>query len=70
MKGRVVILDEIAGRGAAALIDPVFAGVGDPESRLKVEILAEAVDEIRAVILTELAPELDVGIGFNAADGD
>lgn len=55
---------------AEGLDDPVFAGVADPESRLKVEILAEAVDEIRAVILTELAPELDVGIGFNAADGD
>lgn len=55
---------------AEGLNDPVFAGVAEPESRLKVEILAEAVDAIRAVILTELAPELDVGIGFNAADGD
>ena len=55
---------------AEGMDDPVFAGVADPQGRLKVEILAEAVDEIRAVILTELAPELDVGIGFNAADGD
>lgn len=80
MKGLVVALTPDAPQTVAAfdhaialaegLNDPVFAGVGDPESRLKVEILAEAVDEIRAVILTELAPELDVGIGFNAADGD
>ncbi len=55
---------------AEAMDDPAFAGVAEPQSRLKVEILAEAVDEIRAVILSELAPELDVGIGFNAADGD
>ena len=55
---------------AEGLDDPVFAGVAEPAGRLKVEILAGAVDEIRAVILSELAPELDVGIGFNAADGD
>lgn len=55
---------------AEGLNDPVFAGVAAPESRLKVDILAQSIGAIRTVILSELAPELDVGIGFNAADGD
>ena len=55
---------------AETLDDPVFAGVSAPPNRLKVEILQQAVQQIREVILSELAPEMDVGIGFNAADGD
>lgn len=55
---------------AKTLDDPVFAGVAVPRDRLKVEILQQAVAQIREVILSELAPEMDVGIGFNAADGD
>ncbi|MEZ5797358.1 MAG: imelysin family protein [Paracoccaceae bacterium] len=55
---------------AQGLDDPVFAGVTDPAQRLKVEILQQAVQRLREVVLEELAPELDVGIGFNAADGD
>lgn len=55
---------------AETMEDPVFAGVAVPSDRLKVEILQQAVGHIREVILSELAPELDVGIGFNAADGD
>lgn len=55
---------------ADALEDPVFAGVAAPPDRLKVEILQQAVEHIRELALSELAPELDVGIGFNAADGD
>lgn len=55
---------------AETLDDPVFAGVAAPPNRLKVEILQQAVQHIREMILSELAPEMDVGIGFNAADGD
>ncbi|MDP3261537.1 MAG: imelysin family protein [Tabrizicola sp.] len=55
---------------AAAMNDPTLAGVATPEGHLKFEILGQSVDNIRAVILSELAPEMDVGIGFNAADGD
>lgn len=55
---------------AKTLDDPSFAGVSTSSGRLKVEILQQAVQQIRAVILSELAPEMDVGIGFNAADGD
>ena len=55
---------------AEALHDPDLAGVAEPESRLKVEILQQSIKALRFVVLSELGPELDVGIGFNAADGD
>ncbi len=48
----------------------MFAGVADPQGHLKVEILQQAVTAVRDTALAELGPELDVGIGFNAADGD
>ncbi len=54
----------------AALQDPVFAGVAEPNARLKVEIIQQAVAHLRELALGELGPELDVGLGFNAADGD
>jgi uncharacterized protein len=55
---------------AEALNDPVLAGTATPEGRLKVEILQQAIAHTIEVALGELAPELDVGIGFNAQDGD
>ena len=55
---------------ADGLTDPVFAEVADPQGRLRVEILHQAITALRDVALMELGPELDVGIGFNAADGD
>lgn len=55
---------------AETLDDPNLSGVAEPESRLKVEILQQAIKAVRLVVLSELGPELDVGIGFNAADGD
>jgi predicted lipoprotein len=50
--------------------DPILAGVSAPPDRLKVEILQQAVDLIRIQVATELSVEMDVGIGFNAGDGD
>lgn len=55
---------------ATALDDPVFAGVADPQNRLKIEILQQSILSLRSTVLSELARELDVGIGFNASDGD
>ena len=55
---------------AEGLDDPTFAGVVTPEGRLRVEILQQSVAALRDTALGELGPELDVGIGFNAADGD
>lgn len=55
---------------ARALDDPVFADVATPQGRLRVEILQQSVTALRDTALAELGPEPDVGIGFNAADGD
>ncbi|MFZ1468148.1 MAG: imelysin family protein [Paracoccaceae bacterium] len=55
---------------AEKLGDPTFAGIDPPSGRLKLEILQQSVQRLREVMLEELAPELDVGIGFNAGDGD
>ena len=55
---------------AEAMDDPDFAKVAEPEGRLKLEILSQSVTRLRELVLSEVAPEMDVGIGFNAADGD
>jgi predicted lipoprotein len=55
---------------AEGLEDPVFAGVADPQGRLKVEILQQAVRSTRETAVAELAPALGVTLGFNAGDGD
>lgn len=54
----------------AALNDPVFAGVADPQSRLKVEVIGKAIGAIRTTVQTDLGPTLGVAAGFNALDGD
>jgi predicted lipoprotein len=55
---------------AADLDDPVFAGVADPQRRLRVEILQQAIRATREAAITEMAPSLGVTLGFNSADGD
>ena len=55
---------------AETLDDPAFAGVATPQGHLKVEILQQAISALTDTVVAELGPELDVGIGFNAADGD
>ena len=55
---------------AGKLDDADFAGAATPEGRLKLEILQNAVRGVRATALTEMAPALGVGIGFNSQDGD
>lgn len=55
---------------AKTLDDPAFAGVATPQGHLKVEILQQAVSALTDTVVSELGPELDVGVGFNAADGD
>lgn len=55
---------------AAELNDPVFAGVATPGSRLKVEILQQAIQATRDAAETELGGLLGVSAGFNSADGD
>jgi predicted lipoprotein len=55
---------------ADGLDDPVFAGVADPQGRLKVEILQQAIRSLRETAIAEMAPALGVTVGFNSADGD
>lgn len=55
---------------AEGLDDPVFAGVADPQSRLKVEILQQAIRATREAAVAEVGAALGVTAGFNSADGD
>lgn len=57
-------------RRADALDDPIFAGVAQPASRIRVEALRQEVKDLRALITTNLGPALGVAAGFNALDGD
>ncbi len=52
------------------LDDPTFAGVSNPQSRLKIEALQQSINAIRTLVRTELGPTLGVAAGFNALDGD
>ncbi|WP_208352090.1 imelysin family protein [Pseudaestuariivita rosea] len=52
------------------LNDPVFAGVSTPQGRFEVEALKQSIDDIRALVATQLGPKLGVAAGFNSLDGD
>ncbi len=55
---------------AARLEDPVFAGVVDPQERLRIEALKQRIDDLRAQLALELGPQLGLEAGFNSLDGD
>lgn len=55
---------------AAALDDPVFAGVADPGARIRIEALQLRVNEARKVVALRLGPHLGIAAGFNSLDGD
>lgn len=50
--------------------DPVFADVGSPQGWLKAQILQQSIWAVRDAAITEVGAALEVGVGFNAADGD
>ncbi|MCY3996222.1 MAG: imelysin family protein [Rhodobacter sp.] len=52
------------------LEDPVFAGVLNPQGRLRVESLRQYVDSIRRRLNRDLGPRLGIAAGFNSLDGD
>jgi predicted lipoprotein len=54
----------------AQLNDPIFAGVAEPQNRIKVEVIQQSVERIRVIVRDQLGPELGVAAGFNALDGD
>ncbi len=49
---------------------PLHRAVADPAERPKVEALVTEVKALRHLIAQELAPALDLAVGFNALDGD
>ncbi|MEH6832435.1 MAG: imelysin family protein [Sulfitobacter sp.] len=61
---------DIALTQLSGLDDPIFAGVAEPQTRLRIEILQQSVDAIRTVVREELGPTLGVAAGFNSLDGD
>ncbi|MCX7561437.1 imelysin family protein [Sulfitobacter sp. F26204] len=61
---------ENAIKRATDLEDPVFAGVVDPQSRFRVEVLQQDIDSIRQQIAEDLGPSLGIAAGFNSLDGD
>ncbi len=60
----------LALREAGRLDDPVFAGVSEPQDRIRVESLQQRIDAVRDVARAEIGPSLGVAAGFNSADGD
>ena len=61
---------EVAATLLSELDDPIFAGVGDPQTRFKVEVTQQSIYNIQAVVRDELGPTLGVAAGFNSLDGD
>ncbi len=56
----------------AALLDedPIFAGVSDPQQRIRIEALQQEIHDIKTLSAEQLGPKLGVLPGFNALDGD
>ncbi|RJE84898.1 imelysin family protein [Paracoccus onubensis] len=61
---------ETALETAGSLDDPIFAGVKEPQSRLRIEILQQQVHAIRDAVSAEIGGELGLSAGFNSRDGD
>lgn len=55
---------------AGSLDDPIFAGVGEPQSRLRIEILQQQIRAVRDAVSAEIGGELGLSAGFNSRDGD
>lgn len=55
---------------AARIEDPAFEDVTDPQARLRVEVLQQAVRSLNAAIQTEIGARLGIAPGFNSQDGD
>ena len=70
--GDAALLDAFDNAIARArnLDDPIFAGVSDPQTRFRVEVLQQNVDLIRRILSESLGPKLGVAAGFNSLDGD
>ncbi|MAY85838.1 MAG: signal peptidase [Pseudooceanicola sp.] len=61
---------EAVERAGAHISDPGFKDITNPQARLKVEVLQQAVRALKLAITTEVGAELGISAGFNAQDGD
>lgn len=55
---------------ASAITDSAFQDVEDPQARLRIEVLQQAVRAMRAAIEVEIGDALGIAPGFNSQDGD
>ncbi len=55
---------------AERIADPGFQDVTDPQARLRVEVLQQAVRAVRAALENEIGVRLGIAPGFNSQDGD
>ena len=55
---------------AARIAEPAFQDVSDPQARLRIEVLQQAVRSLRTAIEREIGTRLGIAPGFNAQDGD
>jgi predicted lipoprotein len=55
---------------AARIEDPALQDVTDPQARLRVEVLQQAVGSLSAAVQTEIGARLGIAPGFNSQDGD
>lgn len=73
LSGGDTVLDTAFARAltrADNLDDPVFAGVSDPQGRIRIEALQQRISEIREIVAQDLGPRLGIAAGFNSMDGD
>lgn len=57
-------------RTTAEIDDKALSGVADPVGRLRIEAIATALNDVRAIMALRVAPSLGVSAGFNSLDGD
>lgn len=57
-------------QAAAAIADPTFQDIDDPQARLRVEILQQRVRALRSAIEAEVGAPRGIAAGFNSQDGD
>jgi uncharacterized protein len=55
---------------AEALPDPTFQDITDPQSRIRVESMQQAVEDMREAAAVEIGTALGITAGFNSQDGD
>ena len=55
---------------ADTIEDPTFQDITDPQARLRLEVLQQAVEGLHQAIAEEIGAHLGIAPGFNAQDGD